>query len=41
MLKILALEQTFERILNPNFTISGIDKGNVDRIEERNGVLGL
>jgi hypothetical protein len=24
-----------------NFTISGIDKGNVDRIEERNGVMGL
>jgi hypothetical protein len=40
MIKILALP--FERILNhPNFTISGIDKGNVDRIEERNGVIRL
>jgi hypothetical protein len=35
---ILALEQTFERILNhPTLPFPVLIKGNVDRIEERNG----
>jgi RecB family exonuclease len=38
-IKILALEQTFERILNhPTLPFPVLIKGNVDRIEERNGV---
>jgi hypothetical protein len=37
-IKILALEQTFERILNhPTLPFPVLIKGNVDRIEERNG----
>jgi hypothetical protein len=39
-IKILALEQTFERILNhPTLPFPVLIKGNVDRIEERNGVI--
>jgi hypothetical protein len=36
----MALEQTFERILNhPTLPFPVLIKGNVDRIEERNGVI--
>jgi hypothetical protein len=38
---IIALEQTFERSLTIQFTVSSFDKGNVDRIEERNGTIEL
>jgi RecB family exonuclease len=38
----LALEQTFERILNhPTLPFPVLIKGNVDRIEERNGVIRI
>jgi hypothetical protein len=41
-IKILALEQTFERILNhPSLPFPVLIKGNVDRIEERNGVIRI
>jgi hypothetical protein len=41
-IKILALEQTFERTLNhPTLPFPVLIKGNVDRIEERNRVVGL
>jgi hypothetical protein len=41
-IKILALEQTFERILNhPTLPFPVLIKGNVDRIEERNGVIRI
>lgn len=41
-IKILALEQTFERILNhPNLPFPVLIKGNVDRIEERNGIIRI
>jgi len=38
VLKIIALEQTYERLLeHPNLPFPVLIKGNVDRIEERNG----
>jgi hypothetical protein len=38
----LALEQTFERTLNhPTLPFPVLIKGNVDRIEERNGVIRI
>lgn len=41
-IKILALEQTFERILNhPSLPFPVLIKGNVDRIEERNGTIRI
>jgi RecB family exonuclease len=40
-IKILALEQTFERILNHQLPFPVLIKGNVDRIEERNGVIRI
>jgi hypothetical protein len=41
-IKILALEKTFERILNhPTLPFPVLIKGNVDRIEERNGVIRI
>ena len=41
-IKILALEQTFERTLNhPSLPFPVLIKGNVDRIEERNGVVRI
>ena len=41
-IKILALEQTFGRTLNhPNLPFPVLIKGNVDRIEERNGVIRI
>lgn len=41
-IKILALEETFERILNhPNLPFPVLIKGNVDRIEERNGIIRI
>ena len=41
-IKILALEQTFQRILNhPSLPFPVLIKGNVDRIEERNGVIRI
>ena len=41
-IKILALEQTFERILNhPSLPFPVLIKGNVDRIEERNGIIRI
>ncbi|MBB1194708.1 PD-(D/E)XK nuclease family protein [Flavobacterium sp. SOK18b] len=41
-IKIIALEQTFERILNhPNLPFPVLIKGNVDRIEERNGNIRI
>jgi hypothetical protein len=41
-IKILALEQTFERILkHPSLPFPVLIKGNVDRIEERNGVIRI
>ncbi len=42
VIKILALEQTFERELNhPNLPFPVLIKGNVDRIEERNGTIRI
>jgi ATP-dependent helicase/DNAse subunit B len=35
------LEQTFERILNHPTSFPVLIKGNVDRIEERNGVIRI
>ena len=41
-IKILALEQTFERTLNhPSLPFPVLIKGNVDRIEERNGIIRI
>jgi hypothetical protein len=41
-IKILALEKTFERTLShPTLPFSVLIKGNVDRIEERNGVIRI
>lgn len=41
-IKILALEKTFERTLNhPNLPFPVLIKGNVDRIEERNGTIRI
>jgi hypothetical protein len=41
-IKILALEKTFERVLNhPTLPFPVLIKGNVDRIEERNGVIRI
>ena len=41
-IKILALEQTFQRILkHPSLPFPVLIKGNVDRIEERNGVIRI
>jgi hypothetical protein len=41
-LKILALEQTYERLLeHPNLPFPVLIKGNVDRIDERNGIIRI
>ncbi|MEZ7498213.1 PD-(D/E)XK nuclease family protein [Flavobacterium sp. Arc3] len=41
-IKIIALEQTFERVLNhPTLPFPVLIKGNVDRIEERNGTIRI
>ncbi len=41
-IKIIALEQTYERTLNhPSLPFSVLIKGNVDRIEERNGTIRI
>jgi hypothetical protein len=41
-IKILALEKTFERSLNhPSLPFAVLIKGNVDRIEERNGTIRI
>ena len=41
-IKIIALEQTYERTLNhPNLPFPALIKGNVDRIEERNGTVRI
>ena len=41
-IKILALEKTFERSLNhPSLAFPVLIKGNVDRIEERNGTIRI
>ncbi|MEL1241232.1 PD-(D/E)XK nuclease family protein [Flavobacterium flavipallidum] len=41
-IKIIALEQTFERILpHPDLPFPIKIKGNVDRIEERNGIIRI
>lgn len=41
-IKIIALEQTFQRELNhPKLPFPVLIKGNVDRIEERNGILRI
>lgn len=41
-LKIVALEQTFERLLqHPNLPFPVLIRGNVDRIEERNGRIRI
>jgi hypothetical protein len=41
-IKILALEETFERTINhPNLPFPVLIKGNVDRIEERNGTIRI
>ncbi len=41
-IKIIALEQTFERTLNhPDLPFPVLIKGNVDRIEERNGIIRI
>jgi hypothetical protein len=41
-IKILALEETFQRELNhPTLPFPVLIKGNVDRIEERNGVIRI
>jgi hypothetical protein len=42
VIKILALEETFQRTLNhPTLPFPVMIKGNVDRIEERNGVIRI
>ena len=42
VIKIIALEQTYERTLNhPSLPFSVLIKGNVDRIEERNGTIRI
>ena len=42
LIKILALEQTYERTLNhPKLPFPVLIKGNVDRIEERNGIIRI
>lgn len=41
-IKIIALEQTFGRMLNhPDLPFPVLIKGNVDRIEERNGIIRI
>ena len=41
-IKIIALEKTFERILShPSLPFPVLIKGNVDRIEERNGIIRI
>ncbi len=41
-IKIIALEQTFERTLHhPDLPFPVLIKGNVDRIEERNGIIRI
>ena len=41
-IKIIALEQTYERTLNhPSLPFPVLIKGNVDRIEERNGTIRI
>ncbi|MFV5694367.1 PD-(D/E)XK nuclease family protein [Flavobacterium sp. LB3P122] len=41
-IKIIVLEETFERLLqHPNLPFPVLIKGNVDRIEERNGVIRI
>ena len=41
-IKIIALEQTYERLLeHPNLPFPVLIKGNVDRIEERNGIIRI
>jgi hypothetical protein len=41
-LKIVALEETFERILmHPTLPFPILIRGNVDRIEERNGIIRI
>lgn len=41
-IKIIALEQTFERELNhPKLPFPVLIRGNVDRIEERNGIIRI
>ena len=41
-IKILALEETFERVLNhASLPFPVLIKGNVDRIEERNGTIRI
>ena len=41
-IKILAVEKTFERLLDhPNLPFPVLIKGNVDRIEERNGIIRI
>jgi hypothetical protein len=41
-IKILALEETFQRELNhPSLPFPVLIKGNVDRIEERNGIIRI
>ena len=41
-IKILALEQTFERtLIHPDLPFPVLIKGNVDRIEERNGIIRI
>lgn len=41
-IKIIALEQTFERVLHhPNLPFPVLIKGNVDRIEQRNGNIRI
>lgn len=40
--KIIALEKTYERLLeHPNLPFPVLIKGNVDRIEERNGIIRI
>jgi hypothetical protein len=42
LVKIIALEQTFERVLeHPSLPFPVNIKGNIDRIEERNGVIRI
>ncbi len=41
-IKILALEKTFEReLIHPDLPFPVLIKGNVDRIEERNGIIRI
>lgn len=41
-IKILAIEETFERILtHPSLPFPVLIKGNVDRIEQRNGIIRI